>query len=183
MLNGVNRFKQCQIFIIHYNEPGAKPIIEDAKKPQQAAVSEPEPEKGKYQRAQKPAAPDDEEARKLKMGKGVIPDKKDDGENVKLKPIPEKQAAEKVELKPAEAKKATTEGPKDKPKAKKATKSKYEDLPEIPDYERPELEKYEESDFNPSKKVKQKNDVEKVKYTISQFINLPNPLRKDEEFT
>lgn len=41
-----------------------------------------------------------------------------------------------------------------KPKAKKATKSKYEELPEIPDYERPELEKYEESDFNPSKKVK-----------------------------
>jgi hypothetical protein len=45
------------------------------------------------------------------------------------------------------------ETPKDKPKAKKATKSKYEDLPEIPDYERPELEKYEQSDFDPSKKV------------------------------
>lgn len=41
-----------------------------------------------------------------------------------------------------------------KPKAKKATKSKYEELPEIPDYERPELEKYEETDFNPNKKVK-----------------------------
>lgn len=45
------------------------------------------------------------------------------------------------------------EQPKDKPKAKKATKSRYEELPEIPDYERPELEKYEESDFDPSKKV------------------------------
>lgn len=32
------------------------------------------------------------------------------------------------------------------PKAKK-----YEDLPEIPDYERPELEVYEESDFDPTK--------------------------------
>lgn len=32
------------------------------------------------------------------------------------------------------------------PKAKK-----YEDLPEIPDYERPELEVYEESEFDPSK--------------------------------
>lgn len=32
------------------------------------------------------------------------------------------------------------------PKAKK-----YEDLPEIPDYERPELEIYEESEFDPSK--------------------------------
>lgn len=48
---------------------------------------------------------------------------------------------------------STLEAPKDKPKAKKATKSKYEELPEIPDYERPELEKYEESDFNANKKV------------------------------
>lgn len=32
------------------------------------------------------------------------------------------------------------------PKAKK-----YDDLPEIPDYERPELEVYEESEFDPSK--------------------------------
>lgn len=42
---------------------------------------------------------------------------------------------------------------KDKPKAKKAAKSKYEELPEIPDYERPPLEKYEKSDFDPTKKV------------------------------
>lgn len=35
------------------------------------------------------------------------------------------------------------------PKAKK-----YEDLPEIPDYERPELEIYEESEFDPSKATK-----------------------------
>jgi hypothetical protein len=46
------------------------------------------------------------------------------------------------------------EEPKDKPKAKKAAKSKYEELPEIPDYERPALEKYEESAFDPSKKDK-----------------------------
>lgn len=49
---------------------------------------------------------------------------------------------------------ATLDEPKDKPKAKKATKSKYEELPEIPDYERPELEKYAESAFDPSKKDK-----------------------------
>lgn len=35
------------------------------------------------------------------------------------------------------------------PKAKK-----YEDLPEIPDYERPELEVYEESEFDPAKATK-----------------------------
>lgn len=35
------------------------------------------------------------------------------------------------------------------PKAKK-----YEDLPEIPDYERPELEVYKESEFDPSKMEK-----------------------------
>lgn len=46
------------------------------------------------------------------------------------------------------------EEPKDKPKAKKATKSKYEELPEIPDYDRVELEKYDKSDFDPTKKVK-----------------------------
>lgn len=45
----------------------------------------------------------------------------------------------------------------EKPKHAKITgskKSAYEDLPEIPDYERPELEKYEKSDFDPSKKVR-----------------------------
>lgn len=45
------------------------------------------------------------------------------------------------------------EAPKDKPKAKKASKAKYEELPEIPDYERPDLEKYDKSDFDPTKKV------------------------------
>lgn len=69
----------------------AKAVIEDAKKPEQATIGDAEPEKGKYQRGEKKAEEDDEEARKLKMGKGKIPDKKDDGENVKLKPIPEKQ--------------------------------------------------------------------------------------------
>jgi hypothetical protein len=49
------------------------------------------PEKGKYQRAEKKGPEDDEEARKLKMGKGKIPDKNEDDEKVKLKPIPEKQ--------------------------------------------------------------------------------------------
>lgn len=45
------------------------------------------------------------------------------------------------------------EEPKDKPKKAKGTKSKYEELPEIPDYERPPLEKYEKNDFDPTKKV------------------------------
>lgn len=40
------------------------------------------------------------------------------------------------------------------PKAKK-----YEDLPEIPDYERPELEVYEESAFDPSKLTKPSNET------------------------
>ena len=50
----------------------------------------------------------------------------------------------------------TLDEPKDKPKAKKASKSKYEELPEIPDYERPKLEVYEEADFDPNKKEKVK---------------------------
>lgn len=67
------------------------PLIEDGAKPEQATLSEPEADKGKYQRGEKAGPADDEEARKLKMGKGVVPDKKDDGEGVKLKPVPEKQ--------------------------------------------------------------------------------------------
>lgn len=65
--------------------------MEDAQKPEQAVLSEPEEEKGKYLRGEKAQAVDDEEAKKLKMGKGVVPEKKEDGANVKLKPIPEKQ--------------------------------------------------------------------------------------------
>lgn len=39
---------------------------------------------------------------------------------------------------------------KPKAKAKPKAKPKYEELPEIPDYERPTLEKYEKSEFTPS---------------------------------
>lgn len=39
---------------------------------------------------------------------------------------------------------------KPKAKAKPKPKAKYEELPEIPDYERPTLEKYEKSDFTPT---------------------------------
>lgn len=39
------------------------------------------------------------------------------------------------------------EPPKPKAKAKVKAKPKYEELPEIPDYERPVLEKYEKSEF------------------------------------
>lgn len=52
--------------------------------------------------------------------------------------------------------------PKEEPKKEEVKKTKvkiskpkkYEDLPEIPDYERPELEVYEESDFDPLKPTK-----------------------------
>lgn len=41
-----------------------------------------------------------------------------------------------------------------KTKVKVAKAKKYEDLPEIPDYERPVLEVYEESEFDPTKMQK-----------------------------
>lgn len=63
----------------------------------------------------------------------------------------------KAEELPKLRKTAPKEEPKEpekkpeKPKAKvKKVKPKYEELPEIPDYERPALEKYEKSDFSPS---------------------------------
>lgn len=91
------------------------------------------------------------------------------------------------------------EEPKPEPKKTKAKvvkPKKYEDLPEIPDYERPELEKYEKSDFTatefdrktelPGKLEKQavetpgkqpeqgvlKNGVEKVSFAYLIVFNL-----------
>lgn len=61
------------------------------------------------------------------------------------------------------------EEPKDKPKAKKATKGKYEELPEIPDYERPVLEKYEKNDFDPNKKV---IIIYKMRFTVDNTNDL-----------
>lgn len=40
-------------------------------------------------------------------------------------------------------------------KKKVVKKPRYEELPAIPDYDHPELEVYEESDFDPSKKIKE----------------------------
>lgn len=79
------------------------------------------------------------------------------------------------------------------PKAKK-----YEDLPEIPDYERPELEVYEESEFDPSKLEKSvetplkqaetpveiklqeaelpKNGLPKVSQSVSVAFSFPHSL-------
>lgn len=47
-------------------------------------------------------------------------------------------------------------------KVKVSKPKKYEDLPEIPDYERPELEVYEESEFDPSKATKSVDQAAKV---------------------
>lgn len=61
---------------------------------------------------------------------------------------PEELPKLKKVLKPKEEPKKE-EVKKTKPKVQKA--KKYEDLPEIPDYERPVLEVYEESEFDPTK--------------------------------
>lgn len=65
----------------------AQPLVEEAKKPEQATLSAAEPEKGKYQRGEKAPPAEQPDARTLQMGKGIVPEKKDDEENVKLKPI------------------------------------------------------------------------------------------------
>lgn len=68
-------------------------------------------------------------------------------EEAKIEELPKLR---KVEVKPKEepAKKEVTKTKVKIPKAKK-----YEELPEIPDYERPELEVYEESEFELNKKA------------------------------
>lgn len=60
----------------------------------------------------------------------------------------------KVVKEEAEPEKKDEKEKKEKPKkiVKKKKESEYE-LPEIPDYERPALEKYEKSDFDPTRRV------------------------------
>lgn len=73
-------------------------------------------------------------------------------EEVKVEELPKLR---KVEVKPKEepAKKEVTKTKVKIPKAKK-----YEELPEIPDYERAQLEVYEESEFELSKKAGEKEE-------------------------
>lgn len=63
--------------------------------------------------------------------------------------------------------KKTAKPPKEEPKKEEVKRAKvkipkakkYEDLPEIPDYERPELEIYEETAFEPGKLTKGVEDT------------------------
>lgn len=62
-------------------------------------------------------------------------------------------------------------------------KSKYEPLPEIADYERPALENYEESDFEPSKKDKEplsiaKKEPEKIEEPSKTAVSAKKPEEK-----
>jgi len=68
-------------------------ISVDEQKPEQATLGVVEPDKGKYQRAEKAPAPPEEDPKKLKMGKGLVPEKKEESEAVKLKPF-EKQVSQ-----------------------------------------------------------------------------------------
>lgn len=69
-------------------------------------------------------------------------------------------SAAREQAKEEEAKKLAEAARKESMKSDKTVfdapppKKKYEDLPEIPDYDHPELETYEESDFDPTKKEK-----------------------------
>lgn len=66
---------------------------------------------------------------------------------------------QKVEIKQEEIKEEAK-------KAKVSTvRKKAEDLPEIADYERPDLEKYEKSDFTPSTREKPEKDKVGIGFT------------------
>lgn len=67
--------------------------LSEAAKPQQGVKSEPAPEdklKNGVPKKEK-ETPEAPEPRKLQMGKGKVPDNKEEAENVKLKPTPQKQ--------------------------------------------------------------------------------------------
>lgn len=55
-----------------------------------------------------------------------------------------------------------------------SVKKKAEDLPEIADYERPELEKYEKMDFTPSTREKPEKDKVCIILTIINFFYMIN---------
>lgn len=65
--------------------------------------------------------------------------------------IPKLRKVQK-EPEPEEKKEEKEKDKKVKKTVKKKKESEYE-LPEIPDYERPALEKYEKSDFDPTRRV------------------------------
>lgn len=72
---------------------------------------------------------------------------------------------------PKEEPKEEKKPEKPKAKAKPKAKPKYEELPEIPDYERPELEKYEKTDLDPtdfSKKTEIPKKMEKPTFEIQK---------------
>lgn len=73
-------------------------MVEEAKKPEQATLTTAEPEKGKYQRGEMAPPAEQPDARTLQMGKGNVPEKKEDDENVKLKPIASKQVRKTIPI-------------------------------------------------------------------------------------
>lgn len=75
------------------------------------------------------------------------------------------------------------ETPKDEPKKTKAKihrAKKYDDLPEIPDYERPELEKYEKTDIDVEKPQKLQDQLPNKGYNakVDGASDNGNPLPK-----
>ncbi|XP_059218729.1 twitchin isoform X21 [Stomoxys calcitrans] len=140
----------------------------EPKKPEESTKVE--SVKGKTQATKKDNGPEDNQD---------IPEKKELFEKIGFKKVEQKAIPRKVVDEPKaveefpKLRKTSIAQPKEepkpeptKPKTKTKTKPKstYEDLPEIPDYERPQLEKYEKSEFDPS--------------DFSRELNIPNKMEK-----
>lgn len=79
------------------------------------------------------------------------------------------------------------EKPKEEPKKEEVKRTKvklpkakkYEELPEIPDYERPELEIYEESEFDPTKQQQQSvpTPVQLSEKGVEGQVAVPEPTK------
>lgn len=69
---------------------------------------------------------------------------------------------------------------KTKAKAKPKPKSKYEELPEIPDYERPVLEKFEKPEFEASDFTRQTEIPNKMEKPVFDTVK-PQPQQAEEK--
>lgn len=73
-----------------------------------------------------------------------------------------------------------------KEEAKKAkvssVRKKAEDLPEIADYERPELEKYEKMDFTPSTREKPEKDKVHKGLHLTEFNTCKAKVKSNADF-
>ncbi|KAH9628229.1 hypothetical protein HF086_006706 [Spodoptera exigua] len=146
LVNEINIINEVSVVIKHFNDQAEQtPELEDKYKP--TLLETPEPT-APWRRAKSPQAETTEGKDENMQATFELPQPAYSSQPR----TPEEKVAVKEEKVEEEAKKAKVT----------SVKKKAEDLPEIADYERPELEKFEKMDFTPSTKDKPEKPAPKV---------------------